>query len=244
MGTGMVAGMAMGDERDVGGRGARMVIRAALGRGVGTSRGSSTCQGRGSEKAQANEGAGAGCILEWTSLEEDLRGRIVTELESVKLVKELESSDMQMDIWTLRAKARCEEEVLALALAGVWGWARRGARARGETIPSALADSQTIWRILTTLNHSGLARHLWHHSPETRDEYPSIVHFIAPITRLPFELLRQIFLIVFETINRQSILSIDARMQALARRSHQHLGITQSWDKNHNRCRHKPVGKE
>ena len=53
--------------------------------------------------------------------------------------------------------------------------------------------------ILTTLNRSGLARHLWHHLLDTRDEYSCIVHFIAPITHLPFELLHQIFLIIVET---------------------------------------------
>ena len=96
------------------------------------------------KKAQANEGAER--ILEWTKLEEGLGRRIVKELESLE---SLESSDMEMDIWRLRAKARCEAEVLALTLAGVWGWARRGARARDESVPPALADPSTIRCILT-----------------------------------------------------------------------------------------------
>ena len=92
----------------------------------------------------------------------------------------------------------------ALALAGVWVWARSEARARGERAPSGLADSATIRRILSSLHRHGrsitdpylVAHRLWHHSRETRDEYSSLIHFIAPITHLPLELLRQIFLII------------------------------------------------
>ena len=78
----------------------------------------------------------------------------------------------------------------ALALAGVWGWAK--AHARGESVPSGLADSATIRDILTDHHRSRVARDLWHHSPE----YSCIIRFIAPITCLPFELLHQIFLII------------------------------------------------
>ena len=85
-------------------------------------------------------------------------------------------------------------QVDALALVGVLGWARAQERKRGVT----LADSSTITDILSEHNRFGVARHLWHHSRETRDEYSTIVHFIAPITRLPSELLQQIFLIIID----------------------------------------------
>jgi len=65
-------------------------------------------------------------------------------------------------------------------------------------VPSVLAQSSAIWRILSDLNRHGAAHNLWHHSPETRDEYSCLLHFIAPITRLPLELLQQIFLIIID----------------------------------------------
>ena len=92
----------------------------------------------------------------------------------------------------------------SLALAGVWVWARSEAHARGEKPPSGLAHSATIRRILSdhhrykTASLYRVARRLWHHSREKRYEYSCIIHFIAPITRLPFELLWQIFLIIIE----------------------------------------------
>ena len=90
----------------------------------------------------------------------------------------------------------------ALALAGIWGWSRGEAHARGESVPFGLANSSTIWRILSTLHRHRIADRLWHHSRETRDEYSCIIHFIAPITRLPAELLRQIFLIIINETSR------------------------------------------
>ena len=78
----------------------------------------------------------------------------------------------------------------ALALAAAW--------ARGEEVPSASEDSSTILHILTSLHRDALTRDLWHRSRETRDDYTCLVHFIAPITRLPFELLQQIFLIIID----------------------------------------------
>ena len=83
----------------------------------------------------------------------------------------------------------------ALALAGVWVWARSEAHARGEKVPSGLADSATIRRILSDHHRSGVARRIWHHS---RDEYSCIIHFIAPITHLPPELLRHILFIIID----------------------------------------------
>ena len=102
------------------------------------------------------------------------------------------------------AKAEAQAGVLALALsealalAGVWSWARGGAHARGQKAPSVLADSETIWRILSDHHHYGLARYLWHHSAETREEYSCMIQFIAPVTRLPLELLQQIFSILID----------------------------------------------
>ena len=81
----------------------------------------------------------------------------------------------------------------ALALAGVWIWARSEARAR-ESIPFGLADSSTIWRILCYRQYSRFARR---RERETSDE-ECIKDFIAPITRLPFELLREIFRIIID----------------------------------------------
>ena len=91
-----------------------------------------------------------------------------------------------------------QAEVEALALVGVLGWVRSEAWARGERVPSALAHSSIITDILCDLNCYGVGHHLWHHSRQTRDEYSCILLFITPITRLPFELLRQIFLIVID----------------------------------------------
>ena len=100
--------------------------------------------------------------------------------------------------WTyVKAAAAGTEaaEAEALALAGVWAWAR----ARGEgmpPLPSGFADPSTIQRILTSLDQSGVADSLWHHSPESRDEYSLLTHFIAPIAHLPTELLHEIFFII------------------------------------------------
>ena len=89
-------------------------------------------------------------------------------------------------------------EVEALVLAGVWGWARSEVRTTGTNVPFVLGDMSTIALILTSLNDYGIAHHLWHRSPETRDDYLCIIHFIAPITRLPFELLHQILLTIID----------------------------------------------
>ena len=96
-----------------------------------------------------------------------------------------------------RAEVRGEAVALAeaLSLAGVWVWVRGEAHARGEKVPSGLADSATIRNILSNHNRYGVARDSSHHSSQ---EYASIIHFIAPITRLPLELLRQIFLIIID----------------------------------------------
>ena len=84
----------------------------------------------------------------------------------------------------------------ALLLAEALGEGR--AQARGERVPDGLADPPTIVAILTSLNQSGIARHLWDSSLETRDEYWCIIRRITPITRLPIELLHQIFLAIIE----------------------------------------------
>ena len=160
-----------------------------------TARDDAQAQARALAETGADEAAWRAQYLRGSSRLQDVLGmRIVKETEEEA---SLESSKTGM-AWILEAKGQGEAEVLALALAGVWGWARSEARARGESIPSTLADSSTIWRILTILLRSGLARHLWHDSPETREEYSCIVHFISPITRLPFELLHQIILIIVE----------------------------------------------
>ena len=95
-----------------------------------------------------------------------------------------------------KLEASAKAEVEAIALAGIWIWARRGAQLQTEGLPSALPNSSAIRDVLSSLNRYGLARHLWHRSRETRDEYSCLIHFITPITRLPFELLQHIFLII------------------------------------------------
>ena len=102
--------------------------------------------------------------------------------------------EMEMEI-RAETEARWEAEAEALALAGVWAWVRGEAQAQDERIPSILADSSTICRILTTLNRYGVPQDIW---LETRDEYSRIIHFITPIARLPFNLLRQIFSIIID----------------------------------------------
>ena len=102
------------------------------------------------------------------------------------------------------------------------GWAWSEARARGESIPSVLADSSTIWCILITLSHSGLALFLWLDSPEMRNEYSCIVHFISPITHLPLKLLHQIVLIIVEnTSDPPSTLMLVCK--------HWHAIVTSFW---------------
>ena len=106
----------------------------------------------------------------------------------------------------------------ALALTQAWAWAW----ARGERVRSAFADSSTIWHILSTLNCNWVARDLWHNSPETRDEYSCIINFLAPITRLPFKLLHQIFLVVIdETSGSPLVLMCVCR--------HWHAIVTTIW---------------
>ena len=117
-----------------------------------------------------------------------------------------------------RAEARAGAE--ALALAGALAWARGEAREKGERVP--LEDSSTIWNILSDLKHYGVARDLWHRSPESRDEYSCLIHFISPITRLPFELLHQILLIIIdETSGPPSVLMLVCK--------HWHAMVTSIW---------------
>ena len=127
-------------------------------------------------------------------------------------------------VWT-RAQACAEAgtpETEALALAGAWGWARAEARKRGESVPSAVADSSTIRGILSDLHHDGIVHQIWHHSPEGRDDYSCIINFIAPITRLPVELLRQIFLIIIdETSSPPPVLMLVCK--------HWHAIVTSTW---------------
>ena len=84
----------------------------------------------------------------------------------------------------------------ALLLAEALGEAR--AYARGVRVPDSLADPPKIADILTSIKPSGIARSLWDNSLEMRGEYWCIIKFVTPITRLPFELLHQIFLAIIE----------------------------------------------
>ena len=105
--------------------------------------------------------------------------------------------EAQRNLWLeTRAKAKAKAEAEALVLAGVWA-IQKGERGL-SSMPSGVADLSTSRDILTSLNHHGTANALWHCSPETRDEYSCLTHLIAPITRLPIELLHQIFLIIID----------------------------------------------
>ena len=72
------------------------------------------------------------------------------------------------------------------------------AKARGESVPDRLANPQTIANIPSDLNRARVARRFWDESLEKRDDYWCITQFITPITRLPIELLHQIFLAIIE----------------------------------------------
>ena len=144
------------------------------------------------ERAWAKEACSA-LSSPWSALEANLGRRVAKEVKG-------DLGDLGGNVEELERR-RWDAEILARALARVWGWARSEARARGESVPPGLAHPSTIQLVLTSLSRSGIANHLWHNSPETRDEYSCIVHFISPITRLPFELLRQIFLIIVENMS-------------------------------------------
>ena len=96
------------------------------------------------------------------------------------------------------------EAAEALLLAEVLGEAR--ALARGERVPDGLADPSTIAKILSGLNRSGIiARSLWDDPLEKRDDYWCIIRFITPITRLPIELLHQIFLAIIKEMSSRPL---------------------------------------
>src|SRR5258708_4053683 len=86
------------------------------------------------------------------------------------------------------AVAEAGAEAEALGLAGAWAWARGQVRTRGDKVPPVLTSSLTIFRILSDLHRYGVASDLLQKSPETRDDYSSLILFFAPITRLPSEL--------------------------------------------------------
>ena len=120
--------------------------------------------------------------------------------ESEVRVNEAEARARKAEARARKAEAKAKVVAEAFAVAGAWAWARGQARERGERMP-ATVDTSTIWHILTSLNRSGVASDLWDRSHEKRLEYSSIIHFISPITRLPLELLHQIFLITIDEAN-------------------------------------------
>ena len=106
------------------------------------------------------------------------------------------------EVWT-EAETKTEAEVMseatqeveaeALGLARALAWARRDQpRVPAERVPPAVPSQKVVSCLLRHLHLRGID--LWHHSPETSGEYLCILHFITPITRLPFELLELIFL--------------------------------------------------
>ena len=101
--------------------------------------------------------------------------------------------------WVSREEEAKRGVAGALLLGEALGEAR--AQARGECVPDRLADPPTIANILTSFNQSGIAPDLWDDSLEDREEYWCIIQFITPITRLPIELLHQIFLAIIEEMS-------------------------------------------
>ena len=70
--------------------------------------------------------------------------------------------------------------------------------------PAAVLADSGIMEIINSIesdHRSQLARVLWPHSPQTKHEYSWLFHSIAPITRLPSELLQQILLIVINEMS-------------------------------------------
>ena len=90
------------------------------------------------------------------------------------------------------------EEVAAVGLVLVLGevLGEAQAQARGERVPDGLADPPTIASILTSYNQSYAYSSYSFSIP--RDEYWCIIQIITPITRLPIELLHQIFFAIIE----------------------------------------------
>ena len=134
----------------------------------------------------------------------------MADAEATRAEAQVEEAEVRANEAEARARAaeaEAKAETEALAVAGSWLWARTQTRVRGQTrergerMLPAVTDPSMIWHTLTSLNRSGVARDLWDRSRETRDEYSSITHFIAPITRLPFELFHQIFLITIDQAN-------------------------------------------
>ena len=134
----------------------------------------------------------------WRQIEEDEEAEMWSSSSGTDTDTDADT-DADAEIETRAdAEALGGVEIEALALAGAWGWAQSRARTQGEKVPSALADLGNIRLILSSLNHSGVAQLLWYRSLHGKDEYSCIIHFIAPITRLPLELLRHIFLIIID----------------------------------------------
>ena len=116
--------------------------------------------------------------------------------------REAKAQFREAEVRAKEAEARAQKaEAEALGVAGVWEWVRGQARERGGRMPAGVAVLSTILPILISLDRSGVASDLWDRSPETRHEYSFIIHLIAPITRLPLELLHRIFLIIVDEAN-------------------------------------------
>ena len=138
----------------------------------------------------------------WTQTEGNAEARLQTVLQAEgwagSVVRQEAGQVVRNTLEMARDRARAQLQAFQLAGAWAWALARGEARAVGERIPSAVADPSAIRDILSSLNRTGIAHRLWYHSCETRDEYSCIISFITPVARLPFELLRQIFLIIID----------------------------------------------
>ena len=117
----------------------------------------------------------------WSPVEGAVEGAVVGALEvALELAR---ARDLALDL----ARARKQKLARALDRAQV-----RHAKAEAcvVTYGEVLADSN-LMGIIDSIKPHSLARHLWRHS-----EYWWLIQIIAPITRLPQELLQQISLII------------------------------------------------
>ena len=108
-------------------------------------------------------------LVTWQQAQADAQADVEADAAWMQADAGAEAQEQEHAQVRWRAQERVHME--ALVLAGAWGWARAEARERGGSVPSAVANSSTIRDVLSDLHRNGVAHHLWHNSPEGRDEY-------------------------------------------------------------------------
>jgi len=89
-------------------------------------------------------------------------------------------------------------------------------------VVSADSDIMHIINSIKSYHHYQLACALWPHPPQTKHKYSWLLHFIAPITRLPCELLQQILLIVINEVSNSPLVLVHVC-------KHWHTMVTSIW---------------